>query len=380
MAIEEKQIEEKIVKGEKLTPEEEKEIMSDPNESLDNVEKAPEAPTEEIAEEEFSEEGKVGGEAPAKETPKKEAAAKKEEPKKEPAKEEAAKEPDMGKIEADLELEDGKIDFKGYTKNEIALYWEMKKARRRAQKAEEERDVARLNLVREKEAKAAKDKEAAAKKEEEEDPLKGRDDTEFLTVKDVKALLAKKETPKEEPQKAEAPLVDINNPVTRAYLNMCDKMAEKEVGADYQEVMECTQDIINTNPEYVKEIYMAAVKGEVNPAVVAYNIIKADPEFAKILPIAQARLKAKGGAKASEKKEEPPKLSPEEQRKLDDAKRAQEAIDKNSAKKKTSGHAASQEGKLEGDLTLEDIASMSDKEFAKLPKKTRDEYLKRFGA
>jgi hypothetical protein len=171
----------------------------------------------------------------------------------------------------------------------------------------------------------------------------------------------------------------LNVPFVRSYLKQCDEKAAA-AHADYSEVLELTEEIIKTNPDYQKQVVDALIRGE-DPAMKTYELIKADPEFAKLFPAAQVRVKARK-AKSSEKKEEAPAAktkTPEEIEKEKVALAAQEKLEGNETKPKTSGHAEGKD-KIEGtDLTIEQIAKMSDREFSKLPKKVRERYLQLYG-
>jgi hypothetical protein len=141
--------------------------------------------------------------------------------------------------------------------------------------------------------------------------------------------------------------------------------------------MELTEEIINTNPAYQKAVAESLIKGE-NPALKMYELIQADPEYAKLLPAAQTRVQARK-AKKSDKKEEPKAKTAEELKKEADAAEAEKKLKENADKPKTSGHAEGKD-KIEGsDYTLEQITAMSDREFSKLPKKVREKYLELYG-
>jgi hypothetical protein len=275
---------------------------------------------------------------------------------------------DMLKLEEMLAKPEGKEDFTGWTKREQAYYWRMRREQKRASQAEADRDAARFELI-----KVKKEKPAEEPIKEEEDPLKGKEEGDFLTVADSRKILAKIQK-KEEPPKGTGSIIDL--PFVQAYIASCDeKMAVEK--ADYEETMELTEEIINTNPAYQKAVAEALIQGK-NPALKMYELIQADPEYAKLLPAAQTRVQARK-AKKSDKKEEPKAKTAEELKKEADAAEAERKLKENADKPKTSGHAEGKD-KIEGsDYTLEQITAMSDREFSKLPKKVREKYLELYG-
>jgi glucan-binding YG repeat protein len=245
----------------------------------------------------------------------------------------------------------------------------MRRDRKAKQQAEADRDAARFELSKTKKEKPAE------KPAEEEDPFKGREDDDLFTVADAKKILAKSQ--KKEEVKMDASFMEL--PAVQTFLKGCDIVAANEHKEDYEVVMDLTDQIIMANPAHQKLIAEAFSRGE-NPALKQYELIKGDPSFSKLLPMAQTRVAARKTKKAEEKpKEEPKAKSAEELQKEADAKKAEEALEANQTKPKTSGHAEGKD-KIEGsDLTIEQIASMSDREFAKLPKKTREKYLEMYG-
>lgn len=284
--------------------------------------------------------------------------------KKEPAE---SNQVDMLKLEEMLAKPEGKEDFTGWTKREQAYYWRMRREQKRASQAEADRDAARFELI-----KVKKEKPAEEPKAEEEDPLKGKEEGDFLTVAEARKILAKIQK-KEEP-KGGGSFMEL--PFVQSFIKICDEKAAAEK-PDYEEVMELTEEIINTNPVYQKAVAESLIKGE-NPALKMYELIQADPEYAKLLPAAQTRVQARK-AKKSDKKEEPKAKTAEELKKEADAAEAEKKLKENADKPKTSGHAEGKD-KIEGsDYTLEQITAMSDREFSKLPKKVREKYLELYG-
>ena len=283
---------------------------------------------------------------------------------------------DIERLETELSKPEGQENLEGLTKREAAYFWSMRRDRRARQKAEEERDAALFREIQRKNQDAAAGKKADEAAEE--DPLKDlrdKDQDDFMTVADAITILDKA-------LKKPAPAADAGagkavNPVQMKYLEFCDKEARSTHQEDYDAVMELASELVNSNPEYVKEVGQAIAKGE-NPAEKTYQLIKQDPAFSKLFPAAEIRFKAR---KASQKQAD---KTPEELRKEQEAKAAEEALEKNKNKTKTTGHAGGESGaadessKVDG-YTVVDIMKMSDLAFAKLPKKTRDKFLQLYG-
>jgi hypothetical protein len=297
-----------------LTPEEEKAIMSEPIEGYDK--KAQDNPdffaeeiTEEVKEETTEEKTEEKTEVP----PEEEKAEEKTEEKEEtvtPAEPEPKKEDFFDKMEKELAKPEGKEDIKEFSEREKAYFWQMRRDRRARQKAEEERDVLRFEQLK---AKQAPKKEQV---EEEPDVLKGREDEDFITVKDLKTI-TEKINKKQPPQIGEQPIPP--DPIRMAYLKQCEELAKKEY-SDYKDVELCADEIVANSTPYQMKIIDALVKGE-NPAVVMYNIIKGDPDFESVL---EKKLgKKKEPLKEEEKTDEP---DPEQVKKVEVAKKAQEKM------------------------------------------------------
>jgi hypothetical protein len=361
VVVDPKVIETKIDKGETLSKEEEQWMM-ETQEAPGDYNKGKTDPVESV--------GK-----PAEKTDEKPAEKKVEKPA-EKAEVDGA-EDFFVKLERELVKPDGKEDLKDFSVREKAYFHSMKRDRKERQKAETERDVAKFEL--------SKVKKPVEKKEEEEvDPLADldkKDPTDFMTVAEVKKLMqAVTKAPAKKEEEAK-PTSIMAAPGAKRYLEMCDKEA-RGAHEDYEKVLTLAPEIIEGNTGYQAQLADALMKGE-NPAETMYSLIKNDPEFEKLLPIAEARAKAKGAQnlEKKEKKEEPPKpvKTDADLAKEKDAEAAQEALEKNSNKRKTTGHQDSSDTFEGTDRTAEEIQKMTDLEFARLPKKTRQKYLELYG-
>ncbi len=265
------------------------------------------------------------------------------------------------KMERELSKPEGKEDLTEFTTREKAYYHSMRSDRKKRQKAEVERDEA---LFREMKLKKEKEKPEVV---EDDDPFKDRAPDDLLTVEDIKKLLAKKEKKEEPKVEKTEPIIDINNPTTKKFLDLCDKEA-KQTYPDYEEVIELANEIISNNPKYQEDLANCFYRGE-NPAMKMYELIKSDAEFEKLIPVAQTRVNAR------KVKTDKPAVAVDKDKK---AQEVQEAIEKNKTKTKTSAHAVGSEDNS-GELTLEEINKMPSREFAKLPKKQRDKILQLYG-
>ena len=268
-----------------------------------------------------------------------------------------------------------KEDLKDFTPREKAYFYQMRRDRKLRQEAEADRDAA---LFRESKLKSDKKEE----KPKEVDPLEGKDPEDFLTVGEVRELLKKQnEKPAEDRTEKEDKALRV---MQMNYL----KLSEKEAKAgrdDFDAVMELAPDLISKDEKALREVAERTQNGE-NPAVVMYDLIKNHKEFETLYPAAEVKAKARKEAQdTAGKKVTPgapssvPASTPEQKAKEEKAKQAEKALEDNTNRTKTTAHVSSVESKPAGELTMEEIAKMSDLSFAKLPKNVREKYLKKFG-
>lgn len=286
------------------------------------------------------------------------------------------------RLEIEMDKPEGKEDVSDFTPREKAYFYRMRRDRKLRQQAEEDRDKA---LFRE-----TKLKEVSTKKQEQEDddPLKvleGKEDDDFLTAGEVKKILEKGKKAKKDEEKQPDP-DDASKTMQIRYLQMCEKEAVAEIkekgDKDFYAVMELAEDLVTNDAQALKEIADRTKKGE-NPALVMYEVIKSNKDFEVLYPAAELRAKAR--AQKAEKKDTPvapssaPALTPEDKAKEEKAKQAEKALEENSKQTKTTAHASSREGKPASELTIDEISRMSDLEFARLPRQTRERYLRLYG-
>ena len=390
-----KEIEKKAQEGAELTAEEQQAILEDEG-AVDGYQRI----GAESEEEDYEKEGDAEGEGSTEDADsgsEEAEQAKSEEAKQKETKPEQSEQDDVFlKLETELAKPEGKEDLTRFTPREKAYFHQMRRDRKNRQKAEAERDAA---LFREK--KSEIEKKAARLPKDVIDELKSKNPGEYVKVEDVLQLIesedkkaeAQPESQTQEPP-AQEPKAQDQEGQHRKFLEMCDNEARNQHPDDYDAVMELTPEIINTNPEYLKQVQQEIIAGK-NPAIKAYELIKNDPEFENLYPAAEVRWKASQAAKAAEQGSESaqspattqpqkasqeksqPKKTPEQLAKEAEAAAAQRALEKNTQHKKTTGSVDSSDSDAEGELTLDDAYRMSDLEFAQQPKKWRDKMLKR---
>jgi len=374
MAVDEKVVEEKVAKGEELTKEEQEFVMGGaPDANADDADLG--VDEKDIEDEDKGgknkvpggpeDAGKTGGPEKKEETPEEKEAREQKEKEDADAKakadadaaaakkaaedKEKEKEPDMAKIEAEAAKADGQEDIKDFSPREKGLFYGMRKAIRRAQKAEEERDA--VLFVKIKDDMAKKNK-----KEPEEDP----DPDAFITKADQKK---RDEAAALETEARDRQIVVVLSEADARSRIAARRIEDKEL-PDFDKVMEIGEEIIKTNEDYKKKIFLAYKTGK-NPALTMYDLVRNDPAFAE-----------KYGKPAAVKKEEKP---PEAAKKPDIA--TADKINANEVKAKTTGAAGAGGAYKVGDkeYTLTEISAMSPRQFSKLPKAVREKFLQDAG-
>lgn len=267
------------------------------------------------------------------------------------------------RLETELAKPEGKEDLTKFSKTEKAYFHRMRRDRELRQQAEADRDVALREVIKLKNPPPPPP-----------DPFAGKAADDVLTVEEARGLLAKVPPP----APAEPPQPDAR---ARHYLAMCEKEARASHPEDFDAVMELTE-LVDNDPVHLKELQTATNRGE-NPAEVMYQAIKRHKDFEDLLPAAQTRLKARKAAvapPASPAVPAAPTPPPDTAKPKTEAQKVQAALEENGARPKTTAHASAREGKPTTEHTLEDIAAMSDMEFARLPRHVRQNYLKQHGA
>ena len=353
-------VQEKLNKGEELSKEETAYVMSAPPDGVaapvDTDPGKPETdePDDVIIDENAEKPGEEKGKEPA-EAEKKADDGKKAEASEKPEPE-AVKKPDEGtlhgKIEKELDKADGSEDLEGFSEREKGLFYEMKKSRKRAQKAEEDRDA--LMFERIKEAKLKQEGKPEKPAEEEEDPFgKDVDPEDFPTVGKLREITKNMNEREAAARRARDRQMTVRISEMNAR-NIVELRKENGKDApDYDEVMELASIVVEGNPEYEKKIWDAFTKGK-NAAMLTYDLIRSDPKFKSLYKPSQ----------------EAPKID-----KAEEGKKTLDKINANEKKPKTSGNGGAGGGAGGEEYTIEQLLRMTPGQFRKVPKTVRDKFL-----
>lgn len=290
----------------------------------------------------------------------------------------------------DLTPEEEHKKLISYNDNERALYWSMKKDRRKRQEAETARDYALVQLKAKdqliQELKSGKIK--SEPEPEEKDPLDELDDDAMLTKKDYLAL--QKSRDEKERKKKEAVETEQREKQQAVSLRLQEyEIKGKQEYSDFDKVVALANNLISNNEkiflvtqnenesdeEYesrslimgkkkakvakmIRDCIIAFDKGDdffgYTPADMIYEIGTMHPDYGK-------------------NKEDESKFK---KIKMDDAKT--EKVIENANRRMSSAAVGGGSGKRiisADDLTLQQIAELSETEFAKLPKQVREDVL-----
>jgi hypothetical protein len=338
-------IEEKLDKGEALTADEEKLIdgPADPVEEID---------PETIVLKKEEKESKPA-DTPAEKD------AKAPEAKKQEGADTATQEAERKKIiEEAAEKPLDEVDIKDYSPTERALFFELRKERRKRQESQAETDTLKFQRAKE-EAKAQLERErveaeAKAKEEADHDPFQGLEDDDLLTAGQIKKILAgKKESSKPVPESdLKLQKLQMENWALRA----------KDKAPDLQMVLPYADTLLINDEEAKAEVAEVFRRGG-NVVLATYNLIKSHPKWPEI----EAKIKADGG-------------STEQQKKADEEARTNkeraERIEANKKKPVTTGSGGG--AAASGDYSIQELLDMPEHQFAKLPKSQRDRILETF--
>jgi len=263
-----------------------------------------------------------------------------------------------GKIERELDKPDGQEDLGDFSSREKGLFYEMKKARQRAQKAEEDRDALMFEKVREAKMKQEKPKEEAKPEEDDEDLFgKDADPEDFPTIGKLREISKKANEKQTEANKARARAITLR----LSEIGARDIVeARREMGKDapdYDEVMGLAPVIIEGNEEYKQKIAEAYHKGK-NSALVMYDLIRRDQKFNALFK------PTKEAPKPPEKKEA-----------SEEGKKTLEKINANEKKPRTSGTSGAGGGPGDTEYTVEQLLNMTPEQFRKVPRDVRQKFL-----
>lgn len=352
--LNEAKILEKVSKGEELTPEETEFAAGAPDV------KEP-APLDEGEEKDESEKDEEEAGAEAASTPK----ADEEE---EPAKEPAAKKSEEAKtakerralIDAELSKPDEEVNLAPFTPTEIGLYWDLKKARRKTQKVEQENRELKFKDLKRAVAEGLKEAEKPEEEAEDEDPLKGRDEDDILTVADVRKILGKKPKAEKKPDEDGGTKPLMTREAVKKQRGEAAAILKGKGIEDFEDVIDFAAYALEGDEEAREELIETAKAGG-NVTEKTYWLIKGSQVWPKIEAEIKKGKKPAGG-KVSE----------------DNLGRA-ERIQKNEQKVRTTG-APGGGGGAPGEYTEAEILEMSPRDFGRLPAKTQEAILRKYGA
>ena len=338
-------IEEKLDKGEALSPEEEK--------LIDGPADAPEEIDPETIVLKKEEKSSKPADTPAEKD------AKAPEAKEKEGADTATQEAERKKvIEEAAEKPLDEVDIKDYSPTERALFFELRKERRKRQESQAETDTLKFQRAKE-EAKAQLEAERAAaeakaKEEAEHDPFQGLEDDDLLTAGQIKKILAgKKESSKPVPEADQRfQKLQMENWVLKA----------RDKAPDLQIVLPYADTLLINDEEAKAEVADVHRRGG-NVVLATYNLIKSHPKWPEI----EAKIKADGGSTEQQKK------ATEEAR---TNKERAERIEANKKKPVTTGSGGG--AAASGDYSIQELLEMPEHQFAKLPKSQRDRILETF--
>lgn len=269
----------------------------------------------------------------------------------------------------------------GFNKNERGLYFRQKEERKKRQAAEMERDFVKTKVkALEDELQSLKQNKAAPEPEpeaeEEIDLFEGKEDTDFMTVAEVKAYEKRKAEAAQKRAEAEKKRAEAQANAERSKLLEIDKKyTSLEDGArqryeDFDAVMKLSKEILK-DPKAVfgddkKKLAKAISLGR---ALIAEfnNLDNVDPDYnATDLSYELGQLHPKY------KSEE---VLEGEEENLSDEKMSR--LLKNSEKRKSSASVTGARRIVStDDITLADVAKMTQEEYSKLPKDVRERLLR----
>jgi len=338
-------IENKIDQGLELSPEEQKLVESSPEDAPDEMD-----PDTVVLKKE--EKTSKAADTPAEKDA--EAAKAKE---KEAADTTAAEVERKKSIEAAAEKPLDEVDITGYSPTERALFFELRKERRKRQDSQRETDTLKFQRAKE-EAREQLEREKAeaeakATEEAEHDPFNGLDDDDLLTAAQLKKILAgKKEAPAAPAADQRLQTLQMENWVLRA----------KEKAPDLNLVLPYADKLLINDEDAKAEVADVHRRGG-NVVLATYNLVKAHPDW----PAIEAKLKAEGGKTDVQKKIEEEARTNQERA---------ERIETNKKKPVTTG--AGGGAAASGDYTIQELLDMPEAQFGKLPKSQRDRILETF--
>jgi hypothetical protein len=254
-------------------------------------------------------------------------------------------------IEAELNKPDNLVDLSKFNSPiELGLYWDLRKARSKNNRLQEENETLRIEKI-------VKEIQSKPKEETKKvDPFEGRDDEDILTVADVKKILAGREETKQAPP----PLRTIDQ--LRVEKVEAESRLRSKGITDFYDVVDFAEQVLGKDQEAITILQDTAKSGG-NVAEKTYWLIKGHPAWSEVEKVITDENRRKITSKPIPK---------------ENTERA-ERIEKNEAKVKTTG-AGSGSSAVAKEFTVAEIANMTAADIRKMPKETRQAILKKFGS
>jgi len=356
-------IQEKVSKGEALSADETRAIMS----STDNMSVVPDGEDEVDWDKTIDGEKKKEEEAkPQENAGKKEDKAREKTPadlrREEKEKEYAERKRIQDELDKPHEERDIVKNASNYDARTKAYFHEMQAERKARQKAEAELDSLKFSIAKQKGV-------PAQQAPVQPDPILDGDDDEFISRGEMKKILQQSQAAanKKDDPTSDFPQQQI---MTNNYIKICEEVTKNKY-EDFQDVMDCYGTVIGNLDEpgnpYTKKIQNAMNSGE-NVIEMVYKTIKSDPDFEDAIE----KIRAK-------KAPAQPAVKPDNQEKLRlEAEEKERRVRENKNKARTSG-SFNGGGDADDGMSMNDILNMSDAAFARLPKDKRSKILKQFG-
>jgi hypothetical protein len=248
--------------------------------------------------------------------------------------------------------------FKSLKPSTKGILYDLRQERERRIKAEAERDYV---LTKDKFGKKAAKEDPEPEEVDDEDPLKGREDDDLLSVRDIKAVLQKAKEQDRKKQDSDALKRKEESDKARSYKERIDNLEVdfKKSHPDYDDALKLVEELAKDKKftPLIMSLGLAANHPEFNPVELAYEIAKLHPDF--------GRKKAKSGSAET----------PENLHRM--IKTAEKA--KSSAGVASGGNGVKSFSDLE-QMETDDLgaalASMTPAQYAQVPRKLREKVLR----
>lgn len=247
--------------------------------------------------------------------------------------------------EEDLDPEEEQKLIKAYNDNEKSLYWKAKKERLKRQDAQRESEHTKIKLAATQRELDALKKGSKKDDDSEEEENVEDDDERVMTVGEYKKMLAKQKEEREG-----------QNVKAQETLNRLEKQEAqfKIDNEDFDQVADLAREMMDEYPAFAEEMLRAAADPTKNACEVVYRIGRLNPKYRK------------GGSKTVDEGGIESKSKIDKAIKNADKRQSSAAVTGGGTKKIVS----------EDDLTVEDASKLSQSDYSRLSKKTRDRLLR----